>query len=197
MRVLWWTPVQWQAIGTIILVVITTIYVLLTRRIASSSERAAKAAEKSATSAETATAAMRHSVAVAEAALPIRFSALYYELDDNEPLLEIICRGARVYVHGVSVVMGHLARASGRGRPFLARELLAWGRETEGPWLLHEGANKTFAAPFDRPIAPADQLWFLLQVEYSVLPDGERFRAPLHLAVTKNASGETSSTSEL
>ena len=87
--ILWWSSGQWQAVGTVVLVLVTLTYVIYTARLSEHAKRSATSAEKAASAAE-------HSASSAERAA---------ETAERGLLLQVM-----------PLVFGHEARVTGGGR---------------------------------------------------------------------------------
>ncbi|WP_067949603.1 hypothetical protein [Agromyces sp. NDB4Y10] len=169
---------EWLTLAsTLVLVIVTGWYAWLTKSLASSAKTSADSARDAAEHAA-------KSVAVAEASVDVRFECVPSSgpLPDHKSIgVFLWCRGATVYVHGVS--MHELTRRLESSANEIRSEIVFWTRDGEHavstdskaqlPALVHAGEKLDFITRADDfspgfRLGPEDRIdSIVIQVQYS------------------------------
>lgn len=147
---LWLDTAEWQAVGTIALVVITGIYVILTRRLAKSAAEAA---------------------AASQAGLTIEFESYVAVLTEgtSQAAVVVFSRGVPVWVHGVTIEGVSLGDESRDVNTALA----PYPEELSLPIYLHPHQESLWRWTGPR-LSREEQPGAMLLVRYSVMKRGEQ-----------------------
>ena len=172
-RILWWSPAQWTAVGTLAAAIATIALAVLTMILLKATRRATEAAERSAASSEAAAQASLLAAQIAEAGLDIRFSAEYRQFKDEEPGdIKVVCEGVRVWLRGVRLHWAVFYDTKARKAVTLEEVDLNSSANQPLPAELHSGEMFHFNDVFG-PIDPTNVFKAWAFIDYSVTQDGE------------------------